>query len=66
MLVRARRPVQDGVKEQAQPLFNKKLFLSGAVFLAVLTGLLIPSAVIKASPQEFVDINYFYHRCGLS
>lgn len=61
MLVRARRPVQGGVKEQAQPLFNKKLFLSGAVFLAVLTGLLIPSAVIKASPQEFVDINYFYH-----
>ena len=51
MLVRARRPVQGGVKEQAQPLFNKKLFLSGAVFLAVLTGLLIPSAVIKASPQ---------------
>ncbi len=61
MLVRARRPVQGGFKEQAQPLFNKKLFLSGAVFLAVLTGLLIPSAVIKASPQEFVDINYFYH-----
>ena len=40
---------------------NKKVFIMGAVFLALLTGMLIPSAVIKASPQEFVDINMFYH-----
>ncbi len=40
---------------------NKKIFISGGLFLAVLTGILIPSAVIKASPQEFMDINYFYH-----
>ena len=40
---------------------NKKVFLSGAAFLAVLTGALIPSAVIKASPQEFADITCFYH-----
>lgn len=40
---------------------NKKVFFSGGLFLAVLTGVLIPSAVIKASPQEFVNINYFYH-----
>lgn len=40
---------------------NKNVFFSGGLFLAVLTGVLIPSAVIKASPQEFMNINYFYH-----
>ncbi len=40
---------------------NKKTFLAGGIFLSVLTGILIPSAVIGASPQEFVDITYFYH-----
>lgn len=43
----------------AQP--SKKLFVSGSVFLAVLTGLLIPSAVIHASPQEFVNMTSFLH-----
>ncbi len=40
---------------------NKKLFVTGVLLLAVLVGLLIPSALIKASPQEFVDVNYFVH-----
>lgn len=40
---------------------NKKLFLAGGLFLSVLTGALIPSSVIKASPLEFVDIRYFYN-----
>lgn len=40
---------------------NRAVFWSGGCFLAVFTGVLIPSAVIKSSPQEFVDINYFYH-----
>ena len=40
---------------------NKKMFLSGGLFLAVLTGALIPSAVIKASPLEFIEITKFYH-----
>ncbi len=44
-----------------EPAPNKKLFFSAGIFLALLTGLLIPSAVIKASPQEFVDLNLFYH-----
>lgn len=34
---------------------NRKVFLLCAVFLAVLTGLLIPSSVLAASPQEFVE-----------
>ena len=37
-----------------------RLFLSGAVFLALLTGVLIPSAVILASPAEFVQVADFY------
>lgn len=37
------------------------VFLTGALALAVLTGLLIPSAVISSSPQEFVDVNLFRH-----
>lgn len=40
---------------------NGKVFFFGALFAAVLTGGLIPSAVIKASPQEFVEIGSFYH-----
>lgn len=40
---------------------DKKLFLAGGLFLSILTGALIPSAVIKASPLEFVDITYFYN-----
>lgn len=35
-----------------------KLFLAGAAFMAVLTGLLIPSTVISTSPQEFILFNY--------
>ncbi|MBR4864154.1 MAG: hypothetical protein IKU07_06215 [Oscillospiraceae bacterium] len=30
------------------------------MFLTVLVGLLIPSTYISASPQEYIDINYFY------
>ena len=40
---------------------NRKLFVLGGLFLTVLVGLLIPSAVIAASAQEFVDPSNFYH-----
>lgn len=40
---------------------NRRIFLTGSMFLTVLLGALIPTAVIKSAPQEFVDINYFYH-----
>ena len=33
------------------------IFFVACVFMTILTGLLIPSAVINASPDEFVDIN---------
>lgn len=40
---------------------DKKIFAAGGIFLAVLLGALIPSAVIASSPQEFVDITYYYN-----
>ncbi len=47
--------------KKAEKAENKKLFFGGGIFLAVLTGALIPSTVIKASPQEFIDITFFYN-----
>ncbi len=40
---------------------NKKIFILGALFLSVLIGALIPSTLIAASPQEYIDITYFYN-----
>ena len=40
---------------------DRKVFLLGALFLTVLTGFLIPSTFVAASPQEFVDISYFHN-----
>lgn len=40
---------------------DKRVFFAGGMFLALLIGVLIPSAVIKTSPQEFIDITYFYN-----
>ena len=45
--------------EPAKP--NKKAFITGALFLTVLIGLLIPSTYLAASPQEYVDVFNFYH-----
>lgn len=38
---------------------DKKVFYLGCIFLAVLLGVLIPSAVIQSSPDEFVDVTTF-------
>lgn len=48
-------------KTGVQPVSDAKAFWLGALFLTVLTGVLIPSAVIGSSPQEFMDVTYFYH-----
>lgn len=51
--------VKKGAKKREAPTLAKadgKIFAFGCVFLTILTGVLIPSAVIKASPAEFVDI----------
>lgn len=38
---------------------NRKVYFAGAIFMVILIGCVIPSAVIKASPQEFVDLYYY-------
>ncbi|MBQ6272220.1 MAG: membrane protein insertase YidC [Clostridiales bacterium] len=38
---------------------HHKCFIYGAVFLSLLTGLLIPSEVIRSSPGEFVLVSYY-------
>ena len=38
---------------------NKILLCLACLYMALLTGLFIPSAVISASPAEFVDAHYF-------
>jgi hypothetical protein len=58
-LLKEKIPALKGSDKPAQP--NKKLFMMGALFLSALVGLLIPSTFVAASPQEFIDINYFYN-----
>ncbi len=48
-------------RAEKEPRPSGKLFFSGALFLATLTGLLIPTTVLRASPQEFLDSTLFYH-----
>ena len=43
---------------QAKP--NYKAFFSGSIFLSIVTGVLIPSAVISSSPEEFVQLADYY------
>ena len=54
-LFRAKR----GEVEAPKP--DKKVFLLSCAVLAILSGLMIPSSVIGASPQEFVDIYAFHN-----
>ncbi len=58
-LVKLALPATQKAKAELKP--NKKLFVAGTVFMTVLVGLLIPSTYIAASPQEFVDMTYFYN-----
>ncbi|MBD5551881.1 MAG: hypothetical protein HDQ96_12025 [Lachnospiraceae bacterium] len=54
--------LKDRLKQKKQQKSeNKKLFFAGGAFLSVLTGALIPSSVIKASPLEFVETTCFYN-----
>ena len=46
--------------EKDQPAPNTKQFVLGCILLAVLTGALIPSAVIESSPGEFIHAIHYY------
>ncbi len=40
---------------------NRKLFIFGGLLLTLFIGVLIPSNIIVSSPQEFVDVTYYYN-----
>ena len=40
---------------------NRKVFIAGGLLLTVIVGVLIPSAYISASPQEYIDVTYFHN-----
>ncbi len=46
-------------KREVKP--DGKLFFLGSLCLSILVGLLIPSTFIAASPQEYIDLTYFYN-----
>lgn len=48
---RERRPSKTGG--------NQYIFLCGAIYLTILTGALIPSAVVRSSPKEFINLLHF-------
>lgn len=58
-IFRRKRSIEPGNVNEKLP--SGKLFLVCALFLTVLQGLLIPSAVIKTSPLEFVNIAAYYN-----
>lgn len=57
--IRSKLGAAKKTSEEAKP--NKKLFVTGSVFLTILVGLLISSALVASSPQEFVDLTYFHN-----
>ncbi|MDE6025183.1 MAG: YidC/Oxa1 family membrane protein insertase [Lachnospiraceae bacterium] len=67
VIIRAKKAVEPKPEpkkkkeKEKEAIPNGTLFVTGLVFLTVLTGLLIPSNFIAASPQEYVDISYFYN-----
>ena len=56
-----RRGKRTGNEPQAPSREEARGFLYGCVFLAVLTGLLIPSAIVHASPEEFINAYVYRH-----
>lgn len=59
LLLHAFRGKNKRKKEYKAEKPNKQLFLLACLFLTILTGILIPSSVIRSSPLEFVEINAF-------
>ena len=39
---------------------DDRLFLLGCIFMTILTGIIIPSAVIRSSPEDFIYISAYY------
>ncbi len=59
-----KRRAQKGVGQKPVPAPTRaesRAFLYGCIFLALLTGLLIPSAIVYASPEEFINLYVYRH-----
>ncbi len=56
--LKGRISIKSGLSE-ILPSPDRKRFILEGIFLSLLTGALIPSAVIKASPLEFVYLNLY-------
>ena len=52
-------PMDLNAKQRKTDRNNKILLVLLGLYLSVLTGLLIPSEIIAASPQEFTDVHYY-------
>ena len=53
------RPAELNVKQRKTDRNNRILLILCCLYMAILTGVFIPSAVISASPAEFVDAHYY-------
>ena len=56
-----RKRTSYGERNNASDKNNIKLFIISGVFLTLLIGTLIPSGIISAGAQEFINVNHFRH-----
>lgn len=59
-----KKPADVGVEEAVAKKDiknNKTIFFLGGIFLTILVGAMIPSTLISASPQEFIDVTFFHN-----
>ena len=59
-LIRRKRGMSRELRAEETRTKFSPVFLFGCLFLAVLTGVLIPSSVVNASPAEFVVLTEYY------
>ena len=53
------RPMDLNARQKRTDRNNRILLALCGLYMAVLTGLFIPSEIIKASPAEFTDVHYY-------
>ena len=59
-LIRKKCGICQELRKEEPKAAPSPVFLFGSLFLALLTGLLIPSSVVNASPAEFVVLMEYY------
>ncbi len=59
-LLISKMPKKKSAPQNASPA-NRNLFVLCAVFLSVFAGLFIPATFLAASPQEYVDVSYYFN-----